>query len=119
MGEVEASGDLDPGDEGDMAEQQAEDVVDLEFESDDLEDLMSRANNGTSLDYELFRKTDQVDSFLRQELNSIYQTASTAASAQARNVTEKSPTDDADSSTHEPPTLAQNNLWPIINATEG
>ena len=34
MGEVEASGDLDPGDEGDMAEQQAEDVVeDLEFES--------------------------------------------------------------------------------------
>ena len=33
---------------------------------DDLEDLMSRANNGTSLDYELFRKTDQVDSFLRQ-----------------------------------------------------
>ena len=33
MGEVEASGDLEPGDEGDMAEQQAEDVVDLEFES--------------------------------------------------------------------------------------
>ena len=33
MGEVEASGDLEPGDEGDMAELQAEDVVDLEFES--------------------------------------------------------------------------------------
>ena len=37
----------------------------------------------------------------------------------AKNVTEKSPTDDADNSTHEPPTLAQNNLWSIINATEG
>ena len=102
---------------------------------------MSRANNGTSLDYELFRRTDQVDSFLRQvpsfiqtciqqrtwsecdnnsqELNSIYQTASTAASSLARNVTEKSPTDDAYNSTHEPPTLDQNNLWTKINATEG
>ena len=107
---------------------------------DDLEDLMSRANNGTSLDYELFRRTDQVDSFLRQvpsfiqtciqrtcseydnnsqELNSIYQTASTSASALARNVTEKSPTDDAYNSIHEPPTLDQNNLWTKINATEG
>ena len=33
MGEVEASGDLEAGDEGDMAEQQGEEVVGLEFES--------------------------------------------------------------------------------------
>ena len=33
MGEVEASGDLEAGDEGDMAEQQGEEeVVGLEFE---------------------------------------------------------------------------------------
>ena len=39
MGEVEASGDLDPGDEGDMAEQQAEELVDLEFESGQMSDV--------------------------------------------------------------------------------
>ena len=36
MGEVEASGDLEAGDEGDMAEQQGEEVVGLEFESGQL-----------------------------------------------------------------------------------
>ena len=33
MREVEASGDLEAGDEGHMAEQQGEEVVGLEFES--------------------------------------------------------------------------------------
>ena len=32
---------------------------------DDLEDLLD-TQNGSSLDYQLFKKTDQVDSFLRQ-----------------------------------------------------
>ena len=33
---------------------------------DDLVDLLSKSRNGSTLDYELFKKTDQVDSFLRQ-----------------------------------------------------
>jgi len=57
-----------------------EDVVDLEFRPDDLEKLLSHSKNGSILDYELFKKTDQVDSFLRQELNSIYQNATTTSS---------------------------------------
>ena len=33
---------------------------------DDLVELLSKSRNGSTLDYELFKKTDQVDSFLRQ-----------------------------------------------------
>ena len=76
--------------------------------ADDLVELSSK--NDSILDYELFKKTDQVDSFLRQvslvsrmiivffkeivfwqELNSVYDEATTTSLINDRNVSQPSP----------------------------